>query len=121
MDIITHHYNMYVCLLFTIGITQVNVTMLQCNPVNLINYCTVTWTWNSLQEPVTNFLVISKVNTYNVSSENRSYTFPVLSLPDGASIGEVTVIVIAMNELGQGPPSEVARANVTGKLQRLLR
>ena len=121
MDIIMLHYNMYVCLLFTIGITQVNVTMLQCDPVNLINQCTVTWNWNSLQEAITSFQVISSVNTYNVSSQTRSYTFPVLSLPDGASSGEVTVIVIAVNELDQGPPSEVARANVTGKLQRLLR
>ena len=106
---------MYVYLLFIIGISQVSAPMIRCNLVNLINHCTVTW--NSLQEAVINFLVISNVGTFNVSSQNRSYTFPVLSLPNGAQSGEVTVIVIAMNELGQGPPSEVARANITGKLQ----
>ena len=105
------------CLLVILGISQVSVPMIQCDLVNLINHCTVTWSWNSLQEAVTNFLVITNVGTFNVSSENRSYTFPVLSLSNGAQSGEVTVIVIAVNELGQGPPSEVAKANITGKLQ----
>ena len=91
--------------------------MIRCDLVNLINHCTVTWSWNSLQEAVTNFLVISNVGTFNISSQNRSHTFPVLSLPNGALSGKVTVIVIAVNELGQGPPSEVTRANITGKLQ----
>ena len=109
----------YMYLLFTIGISQVNVTI-QCDPVNLINQCTVTWIWDSLQENITTFLVISSVGKFNVSSQNRSHTFPVLSFPDGASCGEVTVIVIAMNELGQGPPSEVTRTNITGKLQAYL-
>ena len=107
-------------LLFTTGITQVIVAMPQCDPVNLINHCTVTWIWDSLQENITAFLVISNVGTFNVSSQTTSYTFPVLSLPGGAQSGEVTVIVIAVNELGQGPPSEVARANITGKLQAYL-
>ena len=106
---------MYIYLLFIIGISQVNAPMIQCNLVNLINHCTVTW--NDLQEAVTNFLVITNVGTFNVSSQSTSHTFPVLSLPNGAQSGEVTVIVIAVNELGQGPPSEVTRANITGKLQ----
>ena len=107
---------MYTYLLFTIGISQVNVTMLQCDPVNLINQCTVTWSRNSVQENITTFLVISSVGRFNVSGQNTSYTFPVLSLPDGASSGEVTVTVTAVNKLGQGPPSEITRANITGKL-----
>ena len=105
------------CLLFILGISQVSSPMIQCDLVNLINHCTVTWSWNSLREAVTNFLVISNVGTFNVSSQNRSHAFPVLSLPGGALSGEITVIVIVVNELGQGPPSEVARANITGKLQ----
>ena len=64
--------------------------------------------------------MISSVGRFNVSSQNTSHTFPVLSLPGGASSGEVTVIVIAVNELGQGPPSEVARVNITGKSQTFL-
>ena len=112
---------MYVYLLFIIGISQVSAPMIRCNLVNLINHCTVTWSWNSLQEAVINFLVISNVGTFNVSSQNKSYTFSVLSLPNEAQSGEVTVIVIAVNEIGQGPPSEVARANITGKLQIYVR
>ena len=104
------------CVLFTIGISQVNVNMLQCDLVNIINQCTVSWSWSNLLENISNFLVISNVGRYNVPSQNTSYAFPVLSLPDGAENGEVTVIVIAVNELGQGPPSEVARTNITGKL-----
>ena len=103
-------------LLFTIGVGQVNGIELQCNLVNIINQCTVTWSWNSLLENVTNFLVISNVGRFNVSSQNTSHTFTVPSLPGGASSGEVTVIVIAVNELDQGPSSEVARTNITGKL-----
>ena len=65
--------------------------------------------------------MISNVGRFNVSSQNTSHTFPVLSLPNGAQNGEVTVIVIAVNKLGQGPSSEVARANITGKLQTFLK
>ena len=108
---------LYMNLLLTVGISQVNGIELQCNLVNIINQCTVTWSWNSLLENVTNFLIISNVGRFNVSSQNTSHTFTVLSLPGGASSGEVTVIVIAMNELDQGPPSEVVRTNITGKLQ----
>ena len=103
-------------LLFTIGISQVIVTMLQCDLVNIINQCTVSWSWNSLLQNITNFLVISNVRRYNIPSQNASHTFPVLSLPGGAENGEIAVIVIAVNELGQGPPSEVARTNIAGKL-----
>ena len=108
------HVRMYI--LFTIGISQVNVNMLQCDLVNIINQCTVSWSWNSLLQNITNFLVISNVRRFNVPSQNTSHTFPVLSLPGGAENGEITVMVIAVNELGQGPPSEVARTNITGKL-----
>ena len=115
-----HRLRMYVCMymyiLFTIGISQVSVNMLQCDLVNIINKCTVSWSWSSLLQNITNFLVISNVRRFNVPSQNTSHTFPVLSLPGGAENGEVTVIVIAVNELGQGPPSEVARTNITGKL-----
>ena len=104
------------CILFTIGISQVNVMMLQCGLVDIINQCTVSWSWNSLQENITTFLVISSVGRYNVPSQNTSHTFPVLSLPGGEESGEVTVVVIAVNELGQGPPSEVVRTNIAGKL-----
>ena len=86
----------------------------------MINQCTVTWDWNSLQEAITNFLIISNVGTFIVPSQNTSHMFPVLSLPNGVENGEVTVIVIAVNELGQGPPSEVARANITGKLKTYM-
>ena len=107
-------------LLFIIGISQVSVPMIQCDLVNIINQCTVRWSWNSLQENITTFLVVSNVGRYIVTSQNTSHTFPVVSLPNGAQSGEVRVIVIAMNELGQGPPSEVARANITGKLQTYI-
>ena len=107
----------YINLLFTVGISRVNGIELQCDLVNIISQCSITWSWNSLLENVTNFLIISNVGRFNVSSQNTSHTFTVLSLPGGASSGEVTVTVIAVNELGQGPPSEVARANITGKLQ----
>ena len=108
----------HVCtyILFIIGISQVNKNMLQCDLVNIINQCTVSWSWNSLLQNITNFLVISSVGRYNVPNQNISHTFPVLSLPGGAENGEVTVIVIAVNELGQGPPSEVARTNITSKI-----
>ena len=109
--------NVHICIYCLLGISQVSVLMIQCDLVNLINHCTVTWSWNSLQEAVTNFLVISNVGTFNVSSQNRSHTFTVLSLPGGALSSEVTVMVIVVNELGQGSPNEVARANITGKLQ----
>ena len=101
----------------TAGISQVIVNMLQCDLVNIINQCTITWSRISLQENIINFLVISNVGTFNVTSQDASHRFNVLSLPGGAQSGEVTVIVIVVNELGQGPPSEVARANITGKLQ----
>ena len=64
--------------------------------------------------------MISSVGRFNVPSQNTSHTFPVLSLPNGAQNGEVTVMVIAVNELGQGPSSEVTRANITGKSQTFL-
>ena len=101
----------------TAGISQVILNMLQCDLVNIINQCTITWSRISLQENIINFLVISNVGTFNVTSQDVSHRFNVLSLPGGAQSGEVTVIVIVVNELGQGPPSEVARANITGKLQ----
>ena len=106
----------YECILFTIGISQVIVMMLQCDLVNIINQCTVSWSWNSLLQNITNFLVISNVRRFNIPSQNTSYTFPVLSLPGGEESGEVMVVVIAVNELGQGPPSEVVRTNIVGKL-----
>ena len=101
--------------LFTVGISQVNGIELQCSLVTLINQCTVTWRWNSLQETVTNFLIASNVGRFNVSSQSTSHTFYVLSLPDGAQSGEVTVKVIAVNKLGHGPSSEVVRTNIIGK------
>ena len=61
--------------------------------------------------------MISNVGRFNVPSQNTSHKFPVLSLPGGAQSGEVTVIVIAVNEVGQGPPSEVVRTNITSILQ----
>ena len=106
----------YMNLLFTKGINQVNGIELQCNLVYIINRCTVTWRWNILHEAITNFFIISNLDRFSVSSQNTSHTFTVLSLPGGASSGEVTVIVIAVNELGQGPPSEVVRTNIAGKL-----
>ena len=112
----------YTCInfLFTVGISQVNGIELQCSLVTLINQCTVTWRWNNLQETVTNFSIASNVGRFSAPSQSTSHTFPVLSLPDGAQNGEVTVKVVAVNELGQGPPSEVVRTNITGKLQSCI-
>ena len=43
----------------------------------------------------------------NVTSPTTTLTFTAPSLPDGVFFGHVTVIVIAINRLGRGTPSDL--------------